>query len=152
MFTAAFFASQPLNKYALKYSKWWRDVGRGLKYQTSHLIQNLVYIIACLPQEKQPISSSRYRVAIKGTVSRDFLLQVFIHESSSPKPPKIGSLRIFSNILGDIRKSRCFTPPVSTTPVANNGYKYRLPTLVNFSKTIYLYVTSATRRCPNKKI
>ncbi len=37
----------------------------------------------------------------KGTVSRDFLLQVFFmnHESSSPKPPKItlGSFRIFSN-------------------------------------------------------
>ncbi len=65
-----------------------------------------------------------------GTVSRDFLLQVFFHESPSPKPLIItlGSFRIFSKIHGDIRKSRCTTgvndtggklPPVSTTPAAN---------------------------------
>jgi hypothetical protein len=44
-------------------------------------------------------------VYIKGTVSCDFVPQVFIFESSSPKPLKItlGSFRIFSKIHGDIR-------------------------------------------------
>jgi hypothetical protein len=66
----------------------------------------------------------------KRTVPRDFLLQVFFHESSSPKPLKItvGSFRIFSKIRGDIRKSRCTSgindiggklPPVSRTPAVN---------------------------------
>ncbi len=47
----------------------------------------------------------------KVTVSRDFLLQVFFHESSSPELSKItvGSFRIFSKIRGDIRKWRCTT-------------------------------------------
>ncbi len=56
---------------------------------------------------------------LKGTVSRDFLLQVFFHESPSPKPLKIkvGSFRIFSKIRGDIRKSRC------TTGVSDTGGK-----------------------------
>jgi hypothetical protein len=37
----------------------------------------------------------------KGTVSQDFLLQVFFHESSSPKPLKVtlGSFQIFSKFL-----------------------------------------------------
>ncbi len=37
---------------------------------------------------------------INGRESRDFLLQVFFHESSPPKPPKItlGPFRIFSKI------------------------------------------------------
>jgi hypothetical protein len=50
----------------------------------------------------------------KGTVSRDFLLQVFFHESPSTKPLIItlGSFRIFSKIRGDL-------PPVSTTLAAN---------------------------------
>jgi hypothetical protein len=50
-------------------------------------------------------------VYIKGTVAQDLLLQVFIHESSSPKPQKktLRSLRIFSKIRGDIRNSRCIT-------------------------------------------
>jgi hypothetical protein len=74
-------------------------------------------------------------------VSRDFLLQVFFHESPSPQPLIItlGSFQIFSKIRGDIRKSRCTTgvndtggkfatgvndtsgklPPVSTTLAAN---------------------------------
>ncbi len=58
------------------------------------------------------------RRKFKGTVSRDFLLQVFFHESPSPKPLIItlGSFQI-SKIHGDIRKSRCTTG--STTPVAN---------------------------------
>jgi hypothetical protein len=42
----------------------------------------------------------------KGTVSRDFLLLVFFHESVSPQPQSIplGPFRIFSKIRGDIRK------------------------------------------------
>jgi hypothetical protein len=46
---------------------------------------------------------------VKGRVSQDFLLQVFIHESTSPKPPKItlGSFQIFFKI--HIRKWRCTT-------------------------------------------
>jgi hypothetical protein len=53
-------------------------------------------------------------------VSRDFLLQVFFHESPSPKPLIItlGSFRIFSKIRGDIRKSRC------TTGVNDTGGKF----------------------------
>jgi hypothetical protein len=66
----------------------------------------------------------------KGTVSQNFLLQVF-HESSSPKPLKItlGSFQIFLKICGDIRKCRCttgikdtrgkFAPLSMTTPAAN---------------------------------
>jgi hypothetical protein len=46
---------------------------------------------------------SQYR-GLKGTVSRDFLLQDFLHESSSPH--------------GDIGKSRC------TTSINDNGGKY----------------------------
>jgi hypothetical protein len=77
----------------------------------------------------------------KGTVSQKFLLQVFFHESPSPKPLKItlGSFRSFSKFLRDIRKLRFTTgvndtsgkfstnvhdtvaklPPVSMTPAAN---------------------------------
>ena len=57
---------------------------------------------------------------LKGTVSRDFLLQVFFHESPSPKPLIItlGTFRIFSKIIGDIRKSRC------TTGVNDTGGKF----------------------------
>jgi hypothetical protein len=53
-------------------------------------------------------------------VSRDFLLPVFFHESPSPKPLVItlGSFRIFSEIRGDIRKSRC------TTSVNDTGGKF----------------------------
>ncbi len=56
------------------------------------------------------ISSLWTHLPLKGTVSRDFLLQVF-HESPSPKPLKmtVGSFRTFLKILGDIRKSRCTT-------------------------------------------
>jgi hypothetical protein len=44
--------------------------------------------------------------SLKGTVSRDFLLLVFFHESVSPRPQSIplGPFRIFSKIRGDIRK------------------------------------------------
>ncbi len=48
---------------------------------------------------------------LKGTVSRDFRLLVFFHESVSPKPLSIllGSNRIFSKIRGDIPSSRFAT-------------------------------------------
>ncbi len=57
--------------------------------------------------------------AFKGTVSRDFFLQVY-HESSSLKPLKItlGSFQICSKICGDIRKSRC------TTGINDKGGKF----------------------------
>ncbi len=44
-------------------------------------------------------------------MSRDFLLHVFFHESPSPQSLEIalGSFWIFSQIRGDIRKSRCNT-------------------------------------------
>jgi hypothetical protein len=66
---------------------------------------------------KQAPDKKKYRKAhlnIKGTVSRDFLLLIFFHESVSPKPMilPLGPFRI-----GDIRSSRL--PPVSLTPVAN---------------------------------
>jgi hypothetical protein len=58
---------------------------------------------------------------VKGTVSRDFLLQVYFHESSSPnpKPPKIslGSFQIFLQTCGIFANEGA--PPVSTTSMAN---------------------------------
>jgi hypothetical protein len=47
----------------------------------------------------------------KGTVSRDFLLLVYFHESVSPQSQSIllGPFRFFSKIRGDIHKSRCTT-------------------------------------------
>jgi hypothetical protein len=53
-------------------------------------------------------------------VSRDFLLLVFFHKSVSPQPQSIplGLFRIFSKILGDIRKSRC------TTSINDTGGKF----------------------------
>jgi hypothetical protein len=62
------------------------------------------------------------------TVLRDFLLQVFFHESSSPKLLQImlGSFKIFLKIHGDIRTTGSTTPVanlplVSMTSVANFG-------------------------------
>ncbi len=48
---------------------------------------------------------------IKGTVSRDFLLQIFSMNHLPPKPLKITLVfvQIFSKIHGDICKSRCTT-------------------------------------------
>ncbi len=48
------------------------------------------------------------RVLLKGTVTRDFLLLVFFHESVSPKPLiiSLGPFRILSKIRGDIRSSK----------------------------------------------
>jgi hypothetical protein len=47
-------------------------------------------------QPKRTMSQGK----LKGTVSQDFLLQGFFHESSSPKPLKLtlGSVRVFSTI------------------------------------------------------
>jgi hypothetical protein len=52
----------------------------------------------------------------KGTVSQDFLLQVFFHESFSHKPLKLslGSFQMFTKISEDIRKSR-FTTCINDT-------------------------------------
>jgi hypothetical protein len=44
---------------------------------------------------------------LKGTVSRDFLLQVFFMNNLSPVPEN--NIRVISNILGDILISRCTT-------------------------------------------
>jgi hypothetical protein len=52
----------------------------------------------------------KYRVRIckpfKGSLTPDFRLQVFFHESLSPGPQSIplGPFRIFSKIRGDIRE------------------------------------------------
>ncbi len=71
-------------------------------------------------------------VQVKGTVSQDFLLQVFFHESSSPQLLKIklgGHFKFFSKIHREICKTRCTTdiktpvanvPPVTTTPAVNS--------------------------------
>jgi hypothetical protein len=56
---------------------------------------------------------------LKGTVSRDFLLLVFSHESVSPQPQSIplGPFQIFRK-FAEIFASKG-APPVSTTLVAN---------------------------------
>ncbi len=59
------------------------------------------------------------KVFFKGTLSRDFLLLVFCHESVSPKPLNIplGPFQIFWK-FAEIFAAQGW-PPVSTTPVAN---------------------------------
>jgi hypothetical protein len=76
-------------------------------------------LIMLLPPPTTPLQKSKFPDDMSvqdsplapfiGTVSRDFLLQIFFHEPSFPKPLKItlGSFRIFSIIRGDIRKSWC---------------------------------------------
>ncbi len=63
----------------------------------------------------------------KGTMSWDFLLQVFSWIIFPPKLPKItiGSFRIFSKIRGDIRKWMCTTGIIDTggAPCAENFRK-----------------------------
>jgi hypothetical protein len=82
-------------------------------------------------------------------MSREFLLQVFFHESSSPKPLKIteGLFQIFSKIRGDIRKSKSGIGinniavsvanmlPLSLIPVANllPDVGWRLTPVANFT-------------------
>ncbi len=57
----------------------------------------------------------------KGTVPRDFRLQVFFNESVTPSPLSIplGPFRIFSKIREDIRSSRC------TNGVVDTGGKWK---------------------------
>jgi hypothetical protein len=82
-------------------------------------------------RREAPFSQVSFFV-LKGTVSRDILLQVFF-EASSPKPPE-NSIGVTSNFF---RGSRCTDgikntvanlPLVSMTPVANSGYNIRLLT------------------------
>jgi hypothetical protein len=79
------------------------------------------------PSLSSPFYPARWRGddSVKGTVSQDFLLQVF-YESSSPKPLKItlGSLQILSKIRGDIRKSRCATGINYTSGKFSSGVNY----------------------------
>jgi len=58
---------------------------------------------------------------VKGTVSRNFFLLFFFHESVSHKPLIIPlrPFRIFSKIRGDTVFSAPGLPPVSLTPVTN---------------------------------
>ncbi len=53
---------------------------------------------------------------LKGTVSRDFSLLVFLHQSVFPQPQSIplGPFQIFSKIRRDIRSSRLTTGVVDT--------------------------------------
>jgi hypothetical protein len=53
---------------------------------------------------------------VKKIVPRDFLLQVYFMESSSPKPPIYQNSFIsnFTKIRADIRSSRCTTGVVDT--------------------------------------
>ena len=69
----------------------------------------------------------------KRTVSQDFLLQVFFHESSFPKPLriKLGPFQFFSTIPRDICKSRYTTSindtvnfPTGTAGVVDTGGKF----------------------------
>ncbi len=73
---------------------------------------------------------------MKGTVSRDFLLQDFSWIISSLKPPKItlGSFRTLSKVCEDIRYGKCALS-VSTTPVANlpTGSMTALTALLGYS-------------------
>ncbi len=68
----------------------------------------------------------RTLVRLKGTVRRNFLLQVFFHESVSPKPLIIplGPFQFFAKIRGDIRSSRC-----TTGVIVDTGGAPRLATL-----------------------
>jgi hypothetical protein len=72
---------------------------------------------------------SKFLFTFKGTVSRDFLLLVFLMQfPPQPQSIPIEPFQFFSKIRVDIRKSRCATgindtvsnlPPVSTSPAAN---------------------------------
>ncbi len=62
-----------------------------------------------------------FQTLLKGTVSRDFSLLVFFHQSVSPQPQciPVGPFRIFSKIRGDIRSS------LLTTGVVDTGGKWK---------------------------
>ncbi len=55
---------------------------------------------------------------LKGTVSRDFLLLVFLMNQLPPSPRVLGPFRIFSKICGDNRNSMC------TTGINDTGGKF----------------------------
>jgi hypothetical protein len=63
-------------------------------------------------------------MAVKGTVSRDFLLLVF-HESVYPQPSPLGPFQIFSKICGDIRKSKCTTSINDTGAIFHRCQRHR---------------------------
>jgi hypothetical protein len=67
------------------------------------------------------------KMKIKGSLTRDFRLQVFFHESVSPRPPSIPlePFWIFSKIRGDIREL------MFITGVNNTGDKLILAGLSN---------------------
>ncbi len=105
----------------------------------------------------------------KGTVSRDFLLLVFLMNQFPPQPRSIalGPFRIFSKIRGDNCKSRCTTGINDTggkfaTGINNAGGKFATGVIdimgtisgcsylkLNLKAKIYIYVNSTTQRCPN---
>ncbi len=81
-------------------------------------IQRKIHSPVCPPLQdtlSRVLSSIHVYDFLKGTVSQDFLLPVFFHESSSPKHLK----KHQSKICIEIRKARCTTGIKSTTPVAN---------------------------------
>ncbi len=65
-------------------------------------------------------NDSKFVHKFKGTVSRDFRLLVFFHESVSPKPLN------FSKIRGDIRSSRF------ATGVNDTGGKCKKSSIIRF--------------------
>ncbi len=99
------------------------------------LLETFFYALLCLGQlciwPPRQVSSTSSTIwvtllliseAFKGTMSRDFLLQVF-YVSSSPKPLKIsfGSLQIFSKNRGDIQ---IFTRQGAFTGINDIGSKF----------------------------
>ncbi len=107
-------------------------------------------------------------LGFKGTVSQDFLLQVFFLESTSPQASK-NNIRVILNFFENSRRysqvkvhhryqrhRRKILPPVQLVlliPVANNGNNIGCRHLkVNLKAKIYTYVNSTYQRCPNKII
>jgi hypothetical protein len=87
-----------------------------------------------------------------------FFYSVFFMNHLPPNPEN--KIRIISNFFefAEIFASEgsppvANLPPVSTTPVANNGSNIRLLTSESkLERKIYLYVNSTTQRCPKKII
>ncbi len=81
------------------------------------------------PREKNLDPDTQHLVDITGTVSRDFLLLVFFHETVSPQPQSspFGPFRIFPKIRGDIRKSRAWGKMIhKKKPEVENLVTHRL--------------------------
>ncbi len=139
------------------------------------------YLLSWAAAHSHCQSKQRLIIFLKGTVSRDFLLLVFFHESVSPKPLSIplGPFRIFSKIREDCRRyqrhRRQILPPVSLVLlIVDTGGKlhryqrrrrqicHRWQTMglisgcrylkVNLKAKIYIYVKFTIQRCPNKII